>query len=72
MLSFRHVNETEIGLMDLSSGLKCVARSFLGHPQTCQLPQFVVHERQQLLRGVRIALLDCGQDECDVVHHNRV
>src|SRR5262249_36935252 len=33
-----------------------------------QPPQLVVHERQQLLGGVLIALLDRGQDARDVTH----
>ena len=39
-------------------------RQFLGR----QSPQLVVDQRQQLLRGVRIALLDGGQNAGDFIH----
>jgi hypothetical protein len=52
--------------MDKSSGLEGVARLLPGHPRSREPALFVVDEREQLLRGVWVALFDGGEDLCDV------
>src|SRR5262249_34280766 len=48
--------------------LERLARLLLGQPDGSELAQFVVDEREQLLRGARAAVLDGGQDLRDVSH----
>jgi hypothetical protein len=40
----------------------------LGHLRRSQFPQLVVHERQELFGGSRVALLDSRQDSRDIGH----
>jgi hypothetical protein len=54
--------------MDERGRLKSLARFLLGQLLPRQLLQLVVDQRQQLLGGVRIAVLDGGQDAGDVGH----
>jgi hypothetical protein len=60
MLIFLGIHETQIGLMYKGSGLERLSRLLLGDLLSGQLPQFVVDQRQKLLGGVWVALLDCG------------
>ena len=46
-------------------------RLFMGHLASRQAPQLVINERQQLLRGVRVALLNALENACDFAHANR-
>lgn len=55
--------------MDQSGRLKGLAGCFLGHPLGGQLAQLFVNERQELLRGVRIALFDGRQNAGDFAHN---
>jgi hypothetical protein len=43
-------------------GLKRLARLFLRQLLRCQLAQLIVDQRQQMLRGLRIAVLDLLQN----------
>ena len=68
------VHQPQVGLVDQGGGLERLARLLLGQPLRRQLAQLVVDQRQELLGGVRVALLDGGQDARDVAHevkHNR-
>ena len=58
--------------MDQGRGLQRLARLLLGQPLGRELAQLVVDQRQELLRGVRVALLDGGQDAGDVTHDRPV
>jgi len=51
--------------MNQGRGLQGLPRFFLRQPSAGQFPQFLVHERQQLLGGVRVTLLDGRQDAGD-------
>jgi hypothetical protein len=43
--------------------LQRLVRPLLGHLGSGQLPQFLINERQELLRRLRFALFDAGQDQ---------
>ena len=60
-------DQPQVGLVDQGRGLERLAGLLLGQPLRRQLAQLVVDQRQQLLGGVRVALLDGGQDARDVV-----
>jgi hypothetical protein len=44
------------------------ARRFVGHLLGGELAEFVVNERQQLLSGFRVALLNAVEDVRDITH----
>ena len=62
------VHQPQVGLMDQGRGLQRLPGRLLGHPLGGELAQLVVDERQELLRGVRVALLDGAQDSSDFGH----
>ena len=62
------VHQPQVGLVDQGRGLERLARLLLGQPLRRQLAQLVVDQRQELLGGGRVALLDGGQDAGDVAH----
>jgi hypothetical protein len=61
-------DEPQVGFMDQGRGGERLARPVTSHLQSRQPAQLVVDQRQQLLRGGGIALLDGGQDLRDVRH----
>src|ERR1700730_15821531 len=65
------VYQAQIGFMDQGGGLECLPRLFLSQLLGRQLPQLVINQRQQLLSGVRVALLDGTQDLRPVAHRDR-
>jgi hypothetical protein len=67
-LDFGRIDEPEIRLVDEGGGLERMPGLFLRQLQGGQLAQFVVHERQELLGGLGIALLDGRQDSGYVAH----
>src|SRR5262249_43969210 len=67
-----HIDQPQVGLVDQGRGLERLARLLLSQPLDREPAQLVVDQRQQLLRGVRIALLHGGQDRRDLIHwHHR-
>jgi hypothetical protein len=54
--------------MDQGGGLQGLPRWFLGHLVRRQLTQLVIDQRQQLLGGQSIALLDGRKNACDLAH----
>jgi hypothetical protein len=54
--------------VDQSRGLERLTGTFLSHLLRSQSSQFFVDQRQKLFSGLRIALLDCGEDLRDVSH----
>jgi hypothetical protein len=42
--------------------------SLFGHLVRCQLPQFFVHQRQQLFGRLLVARFNLAQNACDVGH----
>ena len=69
MLARRLVSEeAHIRLVDQGGRLQRLAGRFLGHLLRRQLAQLLVHQWQQLLGGMGIALLGRGQDAGDFFH----
>ena len=68
VLGLFHVHQPQIGFMDQGRGLERLAGFFPGQFPRGQLAQLVVDQRQELLGGVRVALLDGGQDARDLGH----
>src|SRR5262245_19283893 len=62
------VHQPQIGLVDQSGRLEGLAWFLLGQLLGRQLAQLIVDQRQELLGGVGVALLDGGQDLGDFAH----
>src|SRR5262249_41221453 len=62
------INQPEVRLVDQGRGLERLSRPLLGHLLGRQLAEFVVHQRQELRGGVRVALFDGGQDAGNFAH----
>jgi Transposase DDE domain len=67
-LAILSAHQAEIGFVDQGRGLKCLTALLLGQFLRCQLAQLAVNERQELLGGLGIALLDRGQDGGNIAH----
>ena len=67
-LQTRSVDQSDVRFMDQSSGLQRLTQALTRHSECRQLPQFVVHQRQQLRRRRRVAGIDSRQDRGDVCH----
>src|SRR5262245_37797554 len=61
-------DEAQVRLVDQRGRLEGVARLLAGQLRGGEAPQLVVDQRQQLAGGLRVALLDGGQDSCDLAH----
>jgi hypothetical protein len=61
-------DQPQPGFMNEGRRLQGVAGGFVGHPVGRQLTQFLIHQRQQLIRGLFVALLHTIEDVRDVVH----
>jgi hypothetical protein len=62
------IHQAKIGLVDQRRGLERLAGFLTGHLGGRQAAQRVVDQREELLGGLRVALLDCREDAGDVVH----
>ena len=60
--------QPQISLVNEGRGIQRLTRLFLGQFARRQAPQFVVHERQQLLGGVRVALFNGGENDGNLIH----
>src|SRR5262245_31788564 len=67
-LSFFDVHEPEVRFMHQRRCLESLSRLFAREPLGSELAQLVVHERQKLVRCMRVALLNGGQDASHVGH----
>jgi hypothetical protein len=67
-LGLLRVHEPQIRLVNQCRGLQSLARLLLIQLRCRQLAQLVVNQRQELLSGVRVALLDSGQYSGDLGH----
>jgi hypothetical protein len=67
-LGLLHVHKSYVRLVDQSGGLERLARFFMSHFFECEPPQFLIDQRQQLLRGVVLAAFDGTQDSSDLAH----
>src|SRR5262249_2561360 len=61
-------DQPQVGLVDQGGRLQRLARLLLSQALGGEAAQLVVDQRQQLGGGVRIALLDGGQDAGDLGH----
>jgi hypothetical protein len=61
-------DQPEVRFVDEGRSIEGVARRFGGHPRGGELPQLVVHERQQVGRGLAIAGLGRREEERHVGH----
>jgi N-sulfoglucosamine sulfohydrolase len=64
--------ESEVRLVDQGGSGQRLARLLPDQPGGGELPQLVVHEREQVGRGAGVAGLDGGKDPGDVGHDRRV
>jgi hypothetical protein len=62
------VHQPYIGLVDQGRGLEGLAGPFLSEPLGRKLAEFVINQRQELVGGARIALLDGREDVGDFAH----
>ena len=68
VLDVLRTEQTKVRLMNQGRRLECLARIFLGQPGRRQLPQLFIDQGQELCGRERVALLDGGQDACDIAH----
>src|SRR5262249_36313373 len=68
VLGFLVINQAQVRFMHQRGRLKCLPWLLLGQSLSRELAQLVVDQRQELLGGVRAALLDVGQNVREVVH----
>lgn len=61
-------HQAEPGFMDQGGRLKGVSRGFVGHFVGGQPAQFSIHNRQQFLGALGIALLDRLENPRDIMH----
>ena len=64
--------EPQAGFVNQCRGLQRLPGLLLSEFLSSQLAKLVIHQRQELLRGVRVALLDGGQDVSDFGHDRRL
>ena len=58
MLSLLDIHEPDIGLMHQRRGLQRLTRFLLSQLGGGQLPQLLIHQRQELFGGTRVARFD--------------
>lgn len=68
VLRLVRIHKAKIGLMHERRCLQRLPGIFPRQAQGCQFPQFVVDQRQQQLRGSRVASFDCAENLRDVGH----
>jgi len=71
VLSLFHVHQPKIGIVDQGGGLQCLAGWFLREFRRRQLPQFVIHQRQELLGSVGIPRFNLRQNTGHVRHERQ-
>ena len=64
-------DELNVSVVNQSRGLQSLPGLLVDQLLRGQLAQFVVDERQELLGGLWIALIDGGQDASDFIHRGR-
>ena len=61
-------DQPQVRLVDQGGGLERLPRRFPGKLLCGQFAQFVVDQGQELAGGVRVALIDGGQDSGNLAH----
>jgi hypothetical protein len=64
-------NQPQVCLMNQTGGLQRLPRFLLRQLLAGELAQLVIDQRQELLSGLKVALLDGGQDTGDVGHSSK-
>jgi hypothetical protein len=67
-LSVAAADQAQIGFVNKCGGIERLAGLFLGHLVGREPAQLVIDQRQELLGGVRVALVDGGKDPSDIGH----
>ena len=67
-LSLSDIDHPKIRLMNQCGGLERVLRRLLGHLLSGEVSQLVIDQREELLGGGGIAVLDLRKDLCDINH----
>jgi hypothetical protein len=68
LLRVIHIHQPQVRLVHQRRRLQRLPGLLVHQPLRCQLPQFLINERQQLFRRNGIALLNRGEDACDLIH----
>src|SRR5438128_8669836 len=61
-------DQAQVRFVDQCRGVERLPWLFMGQFRRSETAQLIVDERQQLRSGVRVALLDGGQDAVDFAH----
>ena len=69
---FVRIDQPDVSVMHKRCGLQCLTRLLLSHSSRRQLPQLVVHKRQQLLGRRRITGFDLRKNLSDISHGQRL
>src|SRR5262249_2122084 len=65
-------HETHGGFVNERRRVERVSRLLLGHSGRREPPQLLIDERQQLLGGARVALLQGSEDAGNLIHGNKL
>src|SRR5439155_20055620 len=65
-------DQSQPRFMNQRGRLEGLVWPLLRHLRRSELAQLIVHERQQLIRSLRVALLRGLQNTCDVAHAPRI
>src|SRR5436190_18935627 len=65
-------DQSQPRFMNERSRLQGLVRTLLRHFRGGELAQFVVHERQQLIRSLWVALLSCLENARDIAHAAKI
>jgi hypothetical protein len=63
-------NQPKIRLVDQGGGLKRLAGTLLRHPTHCEPAELVVNQREQLVGGSDVAVIDSREDACHAVYRS--
>ena len=61
--------QSHVGLVDQGRRLQSLPRFLVCQPRGSQFAQLIIDQRQEFLRGMRIAVLDGREDAGEVVHN---
>ena len=68
VLRLVHIHKPDVGFVDQGGGLEGLARLLVSNLLGRKPPQLVIDEWEELVGGVRVALLEGAEDTGDLVH----